>query len=39
MREQEWSNGKVALYGFSRGAELDAVIAHSPSDLYNSFWN
>jgi dienelactone hydrolase len=54
MREQGFNNGKVAIYGFSRGAELaliaasltvpdaerpDAVIAHSPSDLYNSFWN
>jgi dienelactone hydrolase len=54
LREQEWSNGKVALYGFSRGGELamvvgaltaatsdepSAVIAHSPSDAYNSFWN
>lgn len=54
LRRQEWSNGKVVVYGFSRGAELslavgaiaagteaapDALIAHSPSDVHNSFWN
>ncbi|MBL8176522.1 MAG: dienelactone hydrolase family protein [Bryobacterales bacterium] len=54
LREQPWSNGAVALYGFSRGAELaliagslegpdserpSALIAHSPSDLYNSYFN
>lgn len=54
LREQDWSNGKVAVYGFSRGAELtmvvgtmnvpgpetpSALIAHSPSDRFNSYWN
>lgn len=54
LREQPQSNGKVAVYGFSRGAELalivgtltptdaerpTALIAHSPSDIYNSFYN
>lgn len=54
LRQQEWSNGTVAVYGFSRGAELamilgarttspedrpSAIIAHSPSDVFNSFWN
>jgi dienelactone hydrolase len=54
LREQPASNGKVAVYGFSRGAELaliagsldvapeerpDALLAHSPSDTYNSFFN
>lgn len=54
LRQQEWSNGTVAVYGFSRGGELamavgalsvgsseqpSAVIAHSPSDTYNSSWN
>jgi dienelactone hydrolase len=50
LRKQSTSNGFVAVYGFSRGAELalvagalpstsankpDALIAHSPSDMYN----
>jgi len=54
LRQQDWSNGKVAVYGFSRGAELamiagslesaeqerpSALIAHSPSDLFNSYFN
>lgn len=54
LRSQPYSNGRVAVYGFSRGAELalvaaslDAgpqerptgVIAHSPSDRFNSFFN
>ena len=26
LRQQEWSNGKVAVYGFSRGGELAMVI-------------
>jgi dienelactone hydrolase len=55
LRSQPMSNGKVVLYGFSRGAELalviaslaspvseeqpTAVIAHSPSDVFNSYWN
>ncbi|MSV28215.1 MAG: hypothetical protein EXQ52_05655 [Bryobacterales bacterium] len=54
LRGQPHSNGKVAVYGFSRGAELalivgsltataaerpTALIAHSPSDIYNSFYN
>lgn len=54
LRDQEWSNGKVIVYGFSRGAELalivgsldameperpSAIISHSPSDLYNSYFN
>jgi dienelactone hydrolase len=54
MRVQPLSNAKVAVYGFSRGAELamitgglamtaanrpDAIIAHSPSDVFNGEWN
>lgn len=50
LRKQPSSNGKVAVYGFSRGAEfaliaasqpnkIDAVIAHSPSDIFNGAWN
>jgi len=50
LRKQPSSNGFVAVYGFSRGAELalvagalpstpankpDALIAHTPSDMYN----
>lgn len=50
MRALPENNGKIILYGFSRGAELaliaaslatgkldriDAVIAHSPSDIFN----
>jgi dienelactone hydrolase len=50
MRSQKNNNGAVAVYGFSRGAELamiagslegtpaqtpDALIAHSPSDVFN----
>ena len=26
LRQQEWSNGKVVLYGFSRGGELAMVV-------------
>ncbi|MBL8234165.1 MAG: dienelactone hydrolase family protein [Bryobacterales bacterium] len=54
MRSQPLSNGRVVVYGFSRGGELamvigslslpeaekaDALIAHSPSDKFNSFYN
>jgi len=54
LRSQAASNGKVVVYGFSRGGELalitgsrevaeeqrpDALIAHSPSDVYNSSFN
>src|SRR5262249_34181176 len=54
LRGQPGSDGKVAVYGFSRGGELtmivgsltmtkdnrpDALIAHSPSDVFNEPWN
>ncbi|RYD62500.1 MAG: hypothetical protein EOP83_14435, partial [Verrucomicrobiaceae bacterium] len=54
LRSRPTSNGKVVVYGFSRGAELaliaganfvdseshpDALIAHAPSDVYNTSWN
>lgn len=55
LRDQPHSNGKVVVYGFSRGAEFTmiigslvnvadfekptALIAHSPSDRFNSFYN
>lgn len=54
FRKQPQSNGRVVVYGFSRGAELtmivgslpmtaanrpDALIAHSPSDVFNFPWN
>lgn len=54
LRSQPRSNGRVAVYGFSRGAELalvigsltvgeserpTALIAHSPSDVFNSYFN
>lgn len=54
LRARARSNGKVVVYGFSRGAELamitgslartaadrpDAIIGHSPSDVFNGAWN
>lgn len=54
LRQNTFSNGKVVVYGFSRGAELtmiigslaftqenypSALIAHSPSDVYNGAYN
>lgn len=54
LRKQAHSNGKVIIYGFSRGAELtlvagslnstgnrkaSALIAHSPSDVFNGPFN
>lgn len=54
LRHQPQSDGKVVVYGFSRGAELamivgsldfsksnrpSALIAHSPSDVFNGPWN
>lgn len=54
LRKNPASNGKVVVYGFSRGAELtlilgslpfapetrpSALIAHSPSDVYNGPYN
>jgi len=53
FRHQSFSNGKVVVYGFSRGAELtlvagsldggarlpDALIAHTPSDVFNRPFN
>jgi len=54
LRQNPAGNGKVVVYGFSRGAELtmilgslaftpetypSALIAHSPSDVYNGAYN
>lgn len=54
LKNYDRSTGKVAVYGFSRGAELsmiigevssgtpsapDAIVAHSPSDQFNSVFN
>lgn len=54
LRKNPAGNGKVVVYGFSRGAELtmilgsltstpethpSALIAHSPSDVYNGAYN
>lgn len=54
LRSQPKNNGKVVVYGFSRGAEFamitgslrtsdsnkpDALIAHSPSDVFNGPFN
>jgi dienelactone hydrolase len=54
LRQNPSGNGKVVIYGFSRGAELtmivgslnstpetrpSALIAHSPSDVYNGPYN
>ena len=53
LRDQPQSNGKVVVYGFSRGGELamvtgsldggqrlpDALIAHTPSDIFNGPYN
>lgn len=54
LRQNTAGNGKVVVYGFSRGAELamiigslpstaethpNALIAHSPSDVFNGPYN